>query len=59
MNDQDMKIIEAIKLIASIPDHQISYEVRPVVIKQLFRKTAEKQVIINITLTKQVWPDGV
>jgi hypothetical protein len=54
MNDQDMKIIEAIKLIASIPDHQISYEVRPVVIKQPFRKTAERQVIINITLTKQV-----
>ncbi|MBE3086035.1 MAG: hypothetical protein IMZ64_07450 [Bacteroidetes bacterium] len=48
------KILEAIKLIATGYDGEVSYRVEPVVEKNLFQKQAIKKTIIHIELVEKI-----
>ena len=54
MDEMNLKIIEAIKTIVSVPGFNSSYDVVQFVEKAPFKKGAEKKIRINIELTKQV-----
>ncbi len=53
MDNINLKIIEAIKIIASDTGYQVSYDVGHVIEKRPFRKSGIKKILVSITLEKQ------
>ena len=50
----NIKILEAITLIAESTDQQVSYEVKHSIDKEPFRKTGVKKTFITIEITEPI-----